>query len=107
LLGVTLSITFVLAACSNDGPENAKNYIEALAAGDQAEAEQYVCDDNKEALIAEATIENVFSVRDIECEDAGDDVVRCFFKISDGEDEFDLSTRFLMDGGKVCGVIDQ
>ena len=106
LMGVML-LPLILTACGNKGPENAEKYIEAIADGDREEAEQYVCDDYREALTRDATLEGIFGVREVECEDDGENVVRCFFKVSDGDNEIDLSTRFLMDGDKVCGVLEE
>lgn len=104
LIVMLLALPLVLAACGGGDADTAKNFVEAVADGDQDEAEKHVCDKNKAELVGGPNDGGAFEVEDLECEEDGDDVT-CKFKSNfgvEGVEKSDIEMTFGMEDGKVC-----
>ena len=95
----------MLAACGNNTADDVEKFINAGDDGDRDEAAKYVCDENKDELLAGISEENINSFSDVSCEEDGDDV-ECRVTSTAGGEETEIIMVFGMDNGKVCEIKD-
>ena len=105
LMIIVLALPMLLAACGGDKVGNAEMFLKAVADNDADEAEKYVCDDKKDELTGDsAGMPEGMEMKDISCEEDGDNV-KCSYKISaEGNPEQSVSVTLVMDGDKVCDM---
>jgi hypothetical protein len=105
LILVLLLLPLVLAACGGDKVGNAEKFLEAAGDNDFDEAKKYVCDDEKDNIEGEAAFPEGVELKDIECEEDGDDVKCSFNMAMEGVDgDTPVTMVFVMEGDKVCDV---
>ncbi len=104
LLVIVLTLPMLLAACGGDKVDNAEKFMKAVADNDADEAKKYVCDDKKDELTGDSGMPEGTEMKDISCEEDGDDV-KCSYKFtSEGIPEQTVSVTLVMDGDKVCDM---
>ena len=104
LIALLLVLPLVLAACGGGPASNAEKFIEAAVDGDKDEAEKYVCDDNKDELIADVDEgEAIGELKEVSCEEDGDDV-KCEVTLEIDGEEQKLTLTYIMKDDKVCGL---
>lgn len=104
LIVLLLVLPLVLAACGGSDTDTAKKFVEAIADADDDEAGKHVCDKNKDKLLdGPGEEDSSFDIKDLKCEEDGDDVT-CKFEsdLNLLPEAADIEMTFSMDDGKVC-----
>ena len=101
ILILLILLPVVLAACGGGATSSAEDFLKAVDEGDKGNAKDASCDDFSNEI--DVLWENATSddqVKDLKCEEDGDDV-KCTFK---DQENVEVIFVFSIEDDKVCGI---
>ena len=103
LVAMLLILPLILAACGSTAANNAEKFLQAADDNDREEAQKYTCDKNKEELTNGIDEDNTGNIKEVSCEEDGDDV-KCEITIENDGEEIEATVIFGMEDDKVCEI---